>query len=115
MEVGESADEAKGCGFGFEDGVGSAAGDDEDVEFGEAGVGFLEFDVGAEAGALGGDSVFFGGDEGRGKGFGGWSGGRMSARSAVRGVLKGMLWGSGRSGLSEQDLLRLKQLAYSRH
>jgi hypothetical protein len=52
LEVGPGFDEAEGLGFGFQDGVDAAAGDDEDVEFGEAGVGFLELDVGAEAGAL---------------------------------------------------------------
>jgi len=58
LQVGEGADEAQGLGFGFEDGVDAAAGDDQDVEFGEAGVGFLEVHVCAEAGALGRDGVF---------------------------------------------------------
>lgn len=60
LEVGESFDEAEGFGLGFEDCVGSTARDDKDVEFGEAGVSFLEVHMGTEASSLGGDGVFFG-------------------------------------------------------
>lgn len=52
LQVGECADETQGFGFGFEDCIHAAAGDDQDVEFGEAGVGFFVVHVGAEAGAL---------------------------------------------------------------
>jgi len=34
LEIGEGFDESEGFGFGFEDGVAAAAGDDQDVEFG---------------------------------------------------------------------------------
>jgi len=78
LQVGEGTDEAQGLGFGFEDAVDAAARDDQDVEFGEAGVGFLEVHVGPEAGALRRDGVFGGGDEGRGEGFGCWIGARVS-------------------------------------
>jgi len=72
LEVGEGFDEAEGLGgFGFEDGVGATAGDDEDVEFGEAGVGFFVVHVSPETGSLGGDGVLFGRDKGSGEGFGG--------------------------------------------
>lgn len=72
LEVREGFDKAEGFGFGFEDRVGAAAGDHEDVEFREARIGFFEVHVCAEGGALGGDGVFFGGDEGGSEGFGGW-------------------------------------------
>ncbi len=72
LDVGEGFDEAEGFGFGFEDGVDVAAGDDEDVKLGEASIGFLEIDVRAEAGALLGGCVFSEGDEGGGEGFSGW-------------------------------------------
>ena len=83
LHVREGTDEAQRLGLRLQDSVGAAARDDQDVEFGEAGVGFLEVDVGAEAGALFRGSVLGEGDEGRGEGFGGW--GKMgSALSAVR-------------------------------
>jgi hypothetical protein len=70
LEIGEGFDEAERLRFGFEDVVSAATGNDEDVEFGEAGVSFLEVDVGAEAGALVRLCVFGEGDEGGRKGFG---------------------------------------------
>lgn len=72
LQVAEGADEAERLGFRLKDGIDAAAGDDQDVKFGEARVGFLEVHVGAEAGALGRNGVFGEGDEGCGEGFGGW-------------------------------------------
>ena len=72
LDVGEGFYEAERFGFGFEDGVDIAARDNEDVEFGEAGIGFLKVDVRAEASALLGGCMFGEGDEGGGEGFGGW-------------------------------------------
>jgi hypothetical protein len=46
-------------------------GDDQDVEFGEAGIGFLELDVSTEASTLGSGGELLGGDEGGREGFGG--------------------------------------------
>lgn len=48
-----------------------AARDDEDIKFGKAGVGFLEVNVGTEAGTLPGLCMFGEGDEGWGESFGG--------------------------------------------
>lgn len=60
LDFGIRLDEAQWLGLVLEDDFGVAAGDDEDVEVGEAFVGLLEGDVGAEINALsGGDGLLF--------------------------------------------------------
>lgn len=83
LNVREGFDEAERFGFSFEDGVDIAARDDEDVKFGEAGIGFLKVDVCAEAGALLGGCVFGEGDEGGGEGFSGWEREETSAKGSI--------------------------------
>ncbi len=72
LQLGEGLDDGEGLVLGLEHFVGTAAGDDEDVDLGQALHGLGEVDVGAEGGALGCDHVLGGACEEDAEGFGAW-------------------------------------------
>ena len=110
LEVGEGSDDAEGFGFSFQDGVNSAAGDDEDVEFGESLEGCLEVEVGTEGGSLGRDGVLTFRGENDLKGFGCWRDMRVSAglfdaarKEDILPICKGTVGGIGHTEITHRS------------